>query len=49
MCSFPFVLSEPESLNRGVIYVVCPCKAHDRLVLGDLRQQPVVMGILLFY
>ena len=34
--SFPLALSEPEGLNRRVIYVGGPCKAHDRLLLADL-------------
>jgi hypothetical protein len=41
VCSFPFVLSEPEGLNRRVIYVGGLCKAHPRLLLADLRTQHI--------
>jgi len=37
LCSFPFVLSEPEDLNHTVIYVEGSCKANDRLLLADLQ------------
>ena len=48
MCSFPFVLSVPEGLNRGVIYVGGPCKAHYRLLLADLGQKHLVLGLFYF-
>ena len=43
VCSFPFVLSEPEGFNRRVIYMGGPCRAHDRLLLADLRTQHLVL------
>jgi hypothetical protein len=41
-----FVISEPEGLNRRVIYVEGSCKAYDRLLVADLRTQHLVLVLL---